>query len=99
MDKRWRQDVGDELSSKQQEAFREQRQRQELFSDLNKKAFKFFDDEGSSKISLKNLKRVAKEIGENLPDEYWKELLEDADRDGDGEIDEEEFNRVMKKVE
>jgi len=42
---------------------------------------------------------VAKEIGENLPDEYWKELLEDADRDGDGELSIEEFIRIMRRVE
>jgi Ca2+-binding EF-hand superfamily protein len=70
-----------------------------LFSDLNKKAFNFFDEENSGKISLKNIKRVAKEIGENMPDDYWKELLEDADRDGDGEINEEEFTRIMRRVE
>jgi len=54
---------------------------------------------GSDGISLDDLKRVAKEIGENLPEEYWKELLEDADRDGDGLINKEEFNRVMTRVE
>ena len=42
---------------------------------------------------------MAKEIGENLPDEYWKELLEDADRDGDGELSIEEFMRIMRRVE
>ena len=42
---------------------------------------------------------MAKEIGENLPDEYWKELLEDADRDGDGELSIEEFIRIMRRVE
>jgi Ca2+-binding EF-hand superfamily protein len=34
-----------------------------------------------------------------MPDDYWKELLEDADRDGDGEINEEEFMRIMRRVE
>ena len=72
---------------------------EELLEGLNKKAFSFFDEDNSGKISLQNLKRVAKEIGENLPDEYWKELLEDADRDGDGELSIEEFMRIMRRVE
>lgn len=62
------------------------------------KAFRLFDDDETGKISFKNLKRVAKELGENLNDEELQEMIEEADLDGDGEVNEEEFLRVMKKT-
>ena len=57
------------------------------------KAFRLFDDDETGKISFKNLKRVAKELGENMTDEELQEMIDEADRDGDGEVNEEEFFR------
>merc|ERR1712022_87961 len=62
------------------------------------KAFRLFDDDETGRISFKNLKRVAKELGENMTDEELMEMVDEADRDGDGEINEEEFLRIMKKT-
>lgn len=62
------------------------------------KAFRLFDDDSTGKISLKNLKRVARELGETMTDEELQEMIDEADRDGDGEINEEEFIRIMKKT-
>ena len=62
------------------------------------KAFRLFDDDETGKISFRNLKRVAKELGENMTDEEITEMIEEADRDGDGEISEEEFMRIMRKT-
>ena len=63
-----------------------------------KKAFKLFDDDDTGKISFRNLKRVARELGENMTDEELQEMIDEADRDGDGEINLEEFMRIMKKT-
>ena len=48
--------------------------------------------------AFRNLKRVAKELGENMTDEELQEMIDEADRDGDGEINEDEFLRIMKKT-
>ena len=61
------------------------------------KAFRLFDDDETGKITFKNLKRVAKELGEQISDAELQEMIDEADRDGDGEVDEEEFFRIMKK--
>ena len=62
------------------------------------KAFRLFDDDETGKISFRNLKRVAKELGENMTDDEINEMIEEADRDGDGEISEDEFMRIMRKT-
>ncbi|XP_055994321.1 centrin-1 [Sorex fumeus] len=62
------------------------------------KAFRLFDDDETGKISFRNLKRVANELGENLTDEELQEMIDEADRDGDGEVNEDEFLRIMKKT-
>merc|ERR1719454_604870 len=62
------------------------------------KAFRLFDDDETGFITLKNLRRIAKEIGETMTDEELQEMIEEADRDGDGQVSEEEFLRIMKKT-
>merc|ERR1712006_74963 len=60
------------------------------------KVFKLFDDD-TNKISFRNLARVAEELGENIDDEELQDMINQADRDGDGEINIDEFYRIMKK--
>ncbi|XP_014483621.1 PREDICTED: caltractin [Dinoponera quadriceps] len=62
------------------------------------RAFRLFDDDDTGKISFKNLKRVATELGETLTDEEIQEMIDEADKDGDGEISQEEFLRIMRKA-
>eukprot|EP00439_Symbiodinium_sp_Y106_P084525 s855_g25.t3 len=63
------------------------------------KVFALFDEDETGKISFRNLKRIAQELGESLTDEELQEMIEEADRDGDGLISPEEFYRVMRKCE
>ena len=59
-----------------------------------KRAFKLFDDDRTGKISLKNLRRVAKELGENITDDELMAMIDEFDLDDDGEINEEEFLNI-----
>ena len=61
------------------------------------KVFNLFDDDQTGKISLRNLKRVAKELGETMTDAELLEMIERADNDQDGEINFEEFYAIMTK--
>ncbi|CAD7946054.1 unnamed protein product [Amoebophrya sp. A25] len=61
------------------------------------KIFKLFDEDNSGKVSFRNLKRIAQEIGETLTDDELQEMIDEADRDGDGLINPDEFYRVMRK--
>ena len=63
-----------------------------------KKAFTLICEEGQNKITLKSLQKVAKELGENMTIEELQEMIEEADRDGDGEIGEDDFLKIMKKT-
>ncbi|GAA5859983.1 hypothetical protein JCM8547_003044 [Rhodosporidiobolus lusitaniae] len=60
-----------------------------------RRAFKLFDEENTGKISFRNLKKVARELGENLTDEELSAMIEEFDLDMDGEISESEFIKIM----
>merc|ERR1711907_210491 len=62
---------------------------------MGEKVSKLFDDDNTNKISFRNLARVAEELGENIDDEELQDMINQADRDGDGEINIDEFYRIM----
>lgn len=61
------------------------------------KAFQLFDDDNTKRISLKNMRRVARELGENLSEEELQAMIDEFDRDQDGEISSDEFMYIMKQ--
>jgi len=61
------------------------------------KVFKLFVEDGGSFITFRGLKRVCQELGEALTDEEIQEMIDEADRDQDGQISADEFYRVMRK--
>ncbi|CAK9437149.1 uncharacterized protein LODBEIA_P15540 [Lodderomyces beijingensis] len=59
-----------------------------------RRAFKLFDVDGTGKISLRNLRKISRDLGENLSDEELQAMIDEFDLDEDGEINEEEFIRI-----
>lgn len=41
---------------------------------------------------------MAKELGETITDEELQDMIHEADLDGDGVVNEDEFYRIMKKT-
>lgn len=62
------------------------------------KAFRLFDDDETGYVTFKNLKRVAMELGEDISDEELQEMIDEADRDGDGRVTQDDFVRILKKT-
>ena len=60
-----------------------------------KRTFDIFDTDGSGKISSTELKEVMSKLGEELNDFQISEMIREADKDGDGEIDFDEFVRMV----
>ena len=50
---------------------------------------------GRRRITTSSIKRVAALVGEDFTDEEIKEMVEEADRDSDGEVTLEDFIRIM----
>jgi calmodulin len=58
-----------------------------------REAFKVFDKDGNGYISAAELRHVMTNLGEKLTDEEVDEMIREADVDGDGQVNYEEFAR------
>ena len=61
------------------------------------KVFRLFDDDTTGTITIKNLRRVARELGENMTDEELQEMIDRADSNGDGGVSQDDFYNIMTK--
>ena len=59
------------------------------------KIFPLYDDEKTDHISVKNLRRVAVDLGEEISEEELQEMIDRADLDRDGLVNFEEFYTIL----
>ena len=63
-----------------------------------KKAFKILCEEGYDKITFKSLKKICNDIGENISDDEIIGMINEADKDNDNEVGEDDFIKIMQKT-
>lgn len=72
--------------------------RQALYEDSNQElhdAFKVFDIDGDGEISATEIKTIMKQLGQHLEDDEVDIIIGEADTDGNGLINYEEFVKIM----
>ena len=62
---------------------------------LFREAFKIFDRNRDGYIDMKELRRVTAMLGTMLSQEEIEEFMAEADRDGNGKLDYEEFVKML----
>merc|ERR1711997_171794 len=60
-----------------------------------REAFKLFDRDKDGFISTKELKKVTTMLGEQMTNEEVEEFMREADVDGNGKLDYDEFVKMM----
>ena len=63
-----------------------------------RKAFKVLCEEGTDKITLKSLSKICADLGEKMSEEELQEMINEADKDQDEEVGEEDFIKIMQKT-
>jgi centrin-3 len=73
-----------------------------------RKAFRLFDEDGTGRINLRNLRHIALELGEPIDDDELRAMIDEFDLDGDNEsttglvkllVNEQEFIAIMTEAE
>lgn len=54
--------------------------------------------ESNDKLNFDVLKSLCHDLGEQISDDEIKEMIDEADLDHDGDVNEEEFFKLMKKI-
>lgn len=62
------------------------------------KAFELMDRDGKGVVVLEDLQRVAEELGEDITPDELREMVEAADRCGEGLLSPKDFVRLARKV-
>lgn len=63
--------------------------------EVSREAFNVFDTENTGYITMKELKRVMNNLGEELADEDIEEMIAKVDSDGDGRVSFEDFMEML----
>eukprot|EP00567_Pseudictyota_dubia_P012031 CAMPEP_0197434162 /NCGR_PEP_ID=MMETSP1175-20131217/1931_1 /TAXON_ID=1003142 /ORGANISM="Triceratium dubium, Strain CCMP147" /LENGTH=152 /DNA_ID=CAMNT_0042962781 /DNA_START=114 /DNA_END=572 /DNA_ORIENTATION=+ len=63
--------------------------------DVAREAFNMFDKDGNGQITTDELRQMMKKLGESLTDKEIEMMIEEADVDGDGQINYEEFTKLL----
>ena len=63
-----------------------------------KKAFKVLCEEGSDKITLKSLSKICTDLGEKISDEELQEMINEANKEQEDEVSEEDVIKIMQKT-
>lgn len=59
------------------------------------RAFRLFDEDGTGVITVANLKRIARELGEHLTDDEIRQMIDEFDRSGKNGVDMNDFIAIM----
>ena len=59
---------------------------------------KKIEEEGSDKITLKSLSKICADLGEKISDEELQEMINEANKEQEDEVSEEDFIKIMQKT-
>lgn len=74
----------------------EERQQKDKRTDVDK-LFRLFDDDRTGFVTIENLRRIARELGENVNDDDLREMIARADTTGTGRVNMDDFYNIMTK--